>query len=196
MERELINTFGRRGVLGNTIGMTDDRPRPLSRLPRERLAQAELTAQCKRTRAAATERRILREADSAKRRARALALRRGGATYAAIGAELGVCLERARQIARKADRLANAPHWYDPLPMRARNFLVINGLAGLPEVEAAQAITRLTRRELLAFPNFGIGALNALEDWLGDHGLQFEEKPTGGSDPASGRISDAVGGQA
>jgi DNA-directed RNA polymerase sigma subunit (sigma70/sigma32) len=45
-----------------------------------------------------TERRLRREAQSAALRQRAFALRQAGATYAGIGRELGLSLERARQI--------------------------------------------------------------------------------------------------
>jgi len=72
-----------------------------------------------------TDRRIRREARSAARRAQALALRQSGATYAEIGAALDLSLERARQIVRKAERLANAPRWFDPLPMRGGTVAIL-----------------------------------------------------------------------
>jgi hypothetical protein len=118
-----------------------------------------------------TERRIRREARSAALRAQALALRRSGSTYAEIGAALGLSQARAHQIVRKAERLALAPRWYDSLPMRAQTFLHNAGLAELPEPEAAAAIAQLTRRELLAAPNLGRGACDALVAWLARHGL-------------------------
>jgi hypothetical protein len=107
-----------------------------------------------------------------------LALRQGGATYAEIGDALGLSLERARQIVLKARRLTDDPHWYDALPMRAQTFLHIHDLAELPEREAAIAVARLTRRELLAAPNVGKGAVAAITDWLDRHGLESQpEKP-------------------
>jgi Sigma-70, region 4 len=118
-----------------------------------------------------TDRRLRREARSAALRAQALALRQCGATYAEIGAALGLSLERARQIVHKAERLANAPRWFDPLPMRAQTFLHNAGLAELPETEAALAVARLTRRELLAIQNFGRVACDAVVAWLARHGL-------------------------
>jgi hypothetical protein len=117
------------------------------------------------------ERRIRREARSAALRQQGLALRKDGATYVAIGAALGLSLERARQIVRKAERLANAPRWFDPLPMRAQTFLHNAGLTVLPEIDAAAAVARLTRRELMATPNFGRVACDALVAWLARHGL-------------------------
>jgi DNA-directed RNA polymerase sigma subunit (sigma70/sigma32) len=54
-------------------------------------------------------RRIRREAHSAAQRERALALREAGWTYAAIAQVLGVSLERARQITKKAERLSRSP---------------------------------------------------------------------------------------
>jgi len=121
------------------------------------------------------ERRLQREAHSANQRARALALRQAGATYAAIGAQLGVSIERARQIVRKVERLSSNPHWSDSLPARVRNFLIVSDLAGLPEKEAAQACAHLTLRDLLGSPNFGRVALDALVTWLGKHGFRLRD---------------------
>jgi hypothetical protein len=118
-----------------------------------------------------TERRICREARSSAMRAQALALRQSGATYAVIGKALGLSVGRAQQIVRRAERLALAPRWYDSLPMRAQTFLHNAGLAELPESEAAAAVARLSRRELLASPNFGKDAAGAVTAWLARHGL-------------------------
>jgi hypothetical protein len=115
-------------------------------------------------------RRIRREAHSAAQRERALALREAGFTFARIGQALGVSLERARRITRKAERLARNPHWTDVLPARAQNFLHLRGLAVLPEIEAARAVARLSHRELI--PNFGRGAFAAIVAWLERHGLR------------------------
>jgi Homeodomain-like domain len=121
-----------------------------------------------------TERRIRREARSAALRAQALALRQAGATYAEIGAALGLSQARAYQIVRKAERLANSPRWFDPLPMRAQTFLHNAGLTELPETEAALAVAQLTRRELLATPNFGKSAAVAVTAWLARHGFTLK----------------------
>jgi hypothetical protein len=119
-----------------------------------------------------TGRRLCREDRSAELRARALALRQTGATYAAIGRELGgLSLERARQIVRRGERLVLSPRWYDSLPMRVQTFLHNAGLAELPETDAAAAVARLSRRELLATPNFGKGAAVAVTAWLARHEL-------------------------
>jgi hypothetical protein len=123
---------------------------------------------------APTERRLAREARSARMREQALALRRIGATYAAIGRVLSVCLERARRITLQAERLANAPRWYDSLPARALNFLRNHKLDGLPEVDAARAVAQLSRRELMRAPNFGAAACAALVAWLACHGLALQ----------------------
>jgi hypothetical protein len=120
-----------------------------------------------------TERRIRREARSATLRERALALRQAAWTYAAIGQALGVSLERARQMVRKAERLRRDPHWYDTLPMRAQTFLHIIGVAALPETEAAIVVARLSKRELLSAPNVGKDAAAALTAWLARHGLEL-----------------------
>jgi Sigma-70, region 4 len=151
---------------------------PLSRRMRRRLAEANLAAQRRHARAEATQRRIDREVQSTAVRAQALVLRQSGATYAEIGAALGLSLERARQITRKAERLANSPRWYDGLPMRAQTFLRNAGLSELPEIEAATAIARFTRRELLAIPNFGKGAATAIVAWLAQHGLTLMKEIT------------------
>jgi hypothetical protein len=123
-------------------------------------------------------------------RQRALALRQAGATYDAIGRELGVGLERARQIVLMAERLINDPRWYDRLPMRAQNFLHNARLTALPETEAATAVARYSRRELLTTPNLGRGAVGAIADWLAGHGLalQSEQKKVGA--PTRERPSD------
>jgi hypothetical protein len=115
-------------------------------------------------------RRIRREAHSAARRERALALRDAGFTFASIGQALGVSLERARRITRKAERLSRNPHWTDVLPARAQSFLHIRGLSALPETEAAQVVARLSQREFMDSPNFGRGAFAAIEAWLQRHG--------------------------
>jgi hypothetical protein len=112
-----------------------------------------------------------RQQRSAELRGRALALRQAGATYAVIGQTLGVCLERARRITLKAERLANAPRWYDGLPARAINLLHQRGLNALSEIDAARAVAQLKRRELMSTPNFGRVSLNALRGWLAKHGL-------------------------
>jgi Sigma-70, region 4 len=127
--------------------------------------------------ASPAERRIRREARSATLRARALALRQDGWTYAAIGQALGVSLERARQIVKKAERLREA-RWYDALPARAL-FLHRRGWQHLDELAAAQAVARLSRRELMSSPNFGKGACAAVLAWLAMHGLKLSTEIEG-----------------
>jgi hypothetical protein len=124
----------------------------------------------------AARRRIARERQSAAQRARALAMRQAGATYAAIGDELGVCVERARGIVFKAQRLTEHPLWSEALPSRATTFLRLRDLSELPEAEAALAVAKLTRREIKTEPNFGRGALAALEAWLASHGLALRNE--------------------
>ena len=96
-----------------------------------------------------SERRLRREAQSAALRERAFALRQAGATYAGIGHELGISLERARQIVRKAERLILHSRWYDRLPQRAVGLLYARGLLERPEFEAAHALAQLSARELM-----------------------------------------------
>src|SRR5262249_61394769 len=108
-----------------------------------------------------TERRIRREARSATLRERALALRRVGWTYAAIGQVLGVSLERARRITLQAERLANAPRWYDGLPARAVNLLHQRGLSALSEIDAAGAGRPPPRRAPVRPPEFRENAFAA-----------------------------------
>jgi hypothetical protein len=119
----------------------------------------------------AAERRIRREARSATLREQALALRQAGWTYAAIGEQLGLSLERARQIVRKAEWLTSSPRWFDGLPVRAQHTLYARGLTSLPEIEAARAVARLTPRELMSAPNVGRGAGDTVVAWLARHGL-------------------------
>ena len=140
------------------------------------------------------DRRIAREAKSAAMRAKALALHKDGATYAKIGRKIGVCRDRARQIALKAERLAEHPRWFDPLPTRAVNFLHWRGLSELPELEAALAVAKFSRRELMEQPNLGKGALGALIAWLAGHGLALgDETHTENNKgaPAKGRPCDS-----
>ena len=121
----------------------------------------------------AARRRIAREARSAAKRIVAAEMRQAGASYAAIGAELGVCRERARLIVLKAERLTEHPRWSDALPTRGTTFLHLRGLSELPEVEAALAVAKFTRKEIKAEPNLGKGALAAIEAWLAGHGLTW-----------------------
>jgi len=133
-----------------------------------------------------SERRLRREAQSAALRERAFALRQAGATYAGIGHELGISLERARQIVRKAERLILHSRWYDRLPQRAVGLLYARGLLERPEFEAAHALAQLSARELMRTPNFGRTSLAALRAWLAGHGLKLREaSPSNEGAPAS-----------
>jgi hypothetical protein len=113
------------------------------------------------------------------RAARILAMRQNGQSYARIGRAFAISPTRARQIVRKAGRPMRDPRWYDPLPARAVTFLHCHTLATLPEAEAAAAVARLSRRELLSASN-GVGKATAaaLAAWLARHGLELcaEEK--------------------
>lgn len=118
-----------------------------------------------------TERRLRREARSAAMRRQALALREAGVTYAAIARALGLSLERARRIVKRAEWLRSNPHWSDALPARAQYFLHTRGWFDLDEVAAARHVAQLSRRELMRTPNFGAGACSAIVAWLARHGL-------------------------
>jgi hypothetical protein len=139
-----------------------------------------------------TERRLRREGRSAVMRERALALRHAGWNYAAIGEVLGVSLGRASQIIKKAERLERNPHWYDALPMRAQTFLRNIGVAVLPETEAAIAVARLSKPELLSTPNVGKDAVAALTAWLARHRLKLSPETEKGA-PSRERPSDSTG---
>jgi hypothetical protein len=141
------------------------------------------------------ERRLCREAQSAALREWALALRQAGATFAVIGEELGVSLERARQIVHKAERLINGPRWYDRLPTRAQTFLHNANLAALPEIEAATAVAQYSHRELLIIPNLGRGAVGAIAEWLAGHGLTLRKhaSPENKGAPSQKRPHDSDG---
>jgi hypothetical protein len=120
------------------------------------------------------ERRQARES----RRAQALAMRVGGASFLAIGDALGVTPVRARQIFLHARYLATRPQWHNALPARAVGFLRLH-VGDLPEPEAAAAFAnRFTRKQLRRQPDVGPGAYAALIDWLAQHGLTLRAEPT------------------
>jgi hypothetical protein len=120
------------------------------------------------------ERRIRREARSQTLRDLALGLRQAGWTLAEIAAALGLSIERARQIVRKAERRCRDAHWSDALPARARHSLYARGLLALSEIEAVQAVAQLSRRELMRAPDFGNGTCAAIIAWLARHGLKLQ----------------------
>ena len=135
--------------------------------------------------ATSADRRRAREAASAGKRAYALSLRKHGATQAQIAAALGLSSTRIGQILAKAERLAAQPRWLGQFPARALNFLIVRGFAAKPETEAAEALARLTVKELKEAPNLGRGALAALTAWLSTHGLApRDEKPIPARRPA------------
>ena len=112
-----------------------------------------------------------------------LTLRQRGATYAEIGHEFGLSKTRVRQIALRAGN----PHWQDQLPGRVRTFLHNMNLTALPEIEAAIAVARLSRRELMRAPNVGHAVADALGAWLAHHGLAFTAPTTKSGAPARER---------
>jgi hypothetical protein len=109
----------------------------------------------------------LTQAERRVRADRALALRQQGGSYANIGSAFGLSSTRARQIVLRASTAS----WHDDLPGRVRTFLHIQGLAALPEIEAAIAVAELSKRELLSAPNIGKGAAAAMTAWLAQHRL-------------------------
>ena len=126
------------------------------------------------------QRRIRRERLSAAKRGLALAMRSAGATQAQIAAALALSPARIAQILAKAEHLAARPHWHGQFPARALNFLIGRDLPERPEIEAAEALARLSRKEIQAEPNLGRGAVKAIEVWLAGHGLTLrDETPTG-----------------
>jgi hypothetical protein len=140
------------------------------------------------------DRRIARETVSAAKRARAGALRKSGATLAEIGQALGLCVESARRLVLQAERVASRPDWHNRLNnTRALRFLRERDLAALPEIEAALAVAKFTRKELKAEPNFGKGALEAIETWLGGTGHVCDQTPITNKKgaPVQGRPHDS-----
>lgn len=142
-----------------------------------------------------TERRLASEAKSAALRAYAVQLRATGATLEHIGGALGVGKAQAGKILAEAACLASRPRWHDQLPTRALGWLRREGLAELPEAEAAAAVAKLTFKELSAVQNVGSGAREALVDWLAQHGLTLRGDNTTIHDsktagPSQGRPSD------
>src|SRR6516165_10358888 len=117
----------------------------------------------------------------------ALTLRQRGATYAEIGHEFGLSKTRVRQIALRAGNR----HWQDQLPGRVRTFLHNMNLTALPEIEAAIAVARLSRRELMRAPNVGHAVADALGAWLAHHGLAFQSSQKKPGAPSRERPSDS-----
>jgi hypothetical protein len=117
------------------------------------------------------DRRKARDALSAGKRAYAASLRHAGATQCQIGFALGISPQRVGQLLAKASRLAAQPRWHAQFPARVLNYLIISGLADLPEIEAAEALARLAVKDLKETPNLGKDALAALAAWLARHGL-------------------------
>ena len=97
-----------------------------------------------------------------------------------IAAALALSPTRVGQLLAKAEHLAARPRWHGQFPARALNFLIVRDLAEKPEIEAAEALARLSRKEIQAEPNLGRGAVKAIEVWLAGHGLTLrDETPTG-----------------
>jgi hypothetical protein len=105
--------------------------------------------------ATSADRHRAREALSAGKRAYALSLRQHGATQAQIAAALALSSTRVGQLLAKAEHLAAQPRWHGQFPARALNFLLVRDLAEKPEIEAAEALARLTVKELKEAPGLG-----------------------------------------
>jgi hypothetical protein len=125
--------------------------------------------------ATSADRRRARESLSAGKRAYALSLRKHGATLVQIGTALALSPTRVGQLLAKAEHLAAQPRWHRQFPARALNFLIVRDLAGKPEIEAAEALARLTRKELKEAPGLGKDAIGALIAWLATHGMALRE---------------------
>ena len=145
--------------------------------------------------ATSADRRKAREALSEAKRAYALRLRQHGATQAQISAALALSATRLGQLLAKAERLAAQPRWHGQFPARALNFLIIRDLAEKPEIEAAEALARLTVKELKKAPNLGKDAIRALDAWLERLGLTLRDEITVETNkkgaPSRGRPSDS-----
>ena len=144
--------------------------------------------------ATSADRRKAREALSAAKRGYAWRLRQHGATQVRIGLSLGISPQRVSQLLAKAERLAARPRWHGQLPPRVLSFLIIHDLAGKPELEAAEALARLTVKELREAPGLGKAAIAALAAWLERLGLSLrDETPTTNKKgaPVKGRPHDS-----
>jgi hypothetical protein len=138
-----------------------------------------------RRKTTSVERRLAREQRSAAIRAVATRMRQHGATYAQIGAALGgLSVEAARRLVLIEEHRAGRPRWHSDLGVRA-----LNGLSNIgvnvngPEVEAAKATAKFTRRQLLGRPNFGAGSVATVCAWLATHGLTLREPTSAAATP-------------
>jgi hypothetical protein len=128
--------------------------------------------------ATSADRRRAREALSAGKRAYAVTLRQDGATLVQIGAALTLSSTRVGQLLAKAEHLAARPRWHGQFPAHALNFLIVRDLADKPEIEAAEALARLTVKELKEAPGLGKDAIGALAAWLERLGLTLRDLET------------------
>lgn len=121
------------------------------------------------------DRRRCREQRTAELRARALDLRRGGATYARVATEIGLSFKAAYKLTRLAERLAESPHWTQRLSARA--VLLLQNLQidtrTLSESDAARELARRTLAELKQHRNSGRVTIAELVAWLASHGLKL-----------------------
>ena len=117
------------------------------------------------------------------------------ARQAQAAAALALSSTRVGQLLAKAERLAAQPRWHGQFPARALNFLIIRDLAEKPEIEAAEALARLTVKELKEAPNLGKAAIRALAASLERLGLTLRDEITVETNkkgaPSRGRPSDS-----
>lgn len=107
----------------------------------------------------------------------ALALREAGNTYKQIGLELGISLERARQMVCQAERQRREQETpWGHLSIRARNGIQF-ALDRKGPFTPEEVSDGLTARELSFAPNLGRVSIDEIEMWLSEHGLSFKAEP-------------------
>jgi hypothetical protein len=114
------------------------------------------------------------QARAKERREMAYSLRQEGKTYREIGEVLGVSHGRAAQLVKRVERAkawtesSHPRHWTGGLSVRTANGLWNNGC------ETVEDAARLTDKELLDIPNFGVRSLVELRLWLAGERLDDE----------------------
>lgn len=108
-------------------------------------------------------------------------LRKQGATYRSIAQQVGVCLDRVRQILARNERLVKRQLRYGSMSTRAINCLKSGFMVEHhhwprdEEITPQMVAENYTRKMLVEHPNLGKRTLQEIENWLAEHNLKLSE---------------------